>query len=102
MNCCLGQLCHFLNIYFFFTTESLLPLRKVSLTLRALVYNLIKTCFVGKYFMGIQSLILYLLRESIENCSLVLEISYYYSQTRNLVSILLLANCFCWYIIFLF
>lgn len=52
MNCCLGELCH----WFVCSTESLLPLSKVSLNLRALVYNLIKTHFVGKYFMGIQSL----------------------------------------------
>lgn len=52
MNCCLGELCHL----FVYSTESLLPLSKVSLNLRALVYNLIKTYFVGKYFMGIQSL----------------------------------------------
>lgn len=52
MNFCLGELCHL----FMCPTESLLPLSKVSLNVRALVYNLIKPYFVGKYFMGIQSL----------------------------------------------
>lgn len=52
MNCCLLELFH----VFICTTGSLLSLSKMSLNLRVLVYDLIKTHFIGKYLMGIKDL----------------------------------------------
>lgn len=96
MDCCLGELCHL----FVCPTESLQPLSKVSLNLRALVYNLIKTRLVGKYFMGIQSISV---ANPISTQRIQLKsafksrISFCYLWKRNLVSISLLADCLCWY-----
>lgn len=78
----------------------LLLLSKISLNLRALVYNMIKTHFIGKYLMRIKGLnvanpisIQKIQLKSIPQS----RISCQYFWTWSLVSISLLKGCYCWY-----
>lgn len=103
--CVVGQLNKLSRRIFICSFSS--PLSKVLLNLGVLIYDFIKTHFLGKYFMGIQSLNLgnpiSIWRIQLESV-LQYRISYYL-WTRNLVSISVLADCFCWYfagILFLF